>query len=37
MGCGGDYGVYADGRYQLTKTLLEINDWLRVQEKSKIP
>ena len=34
MGCGGDYGVYADGRYQLTQTLLEINDWRVLQEKA---
>jgi len=33
MGGGGDYGVYADGRYQLTRTLLEINDWRVLQEK----
>jgi hypothetical protein len=33
MGCGGDYGVYADGRYQLTRTLLEMNDWRVLQEK----
>jgi hypothetical protein len=25
--------VYADGRYQLTRTLLEINDWRVLQEK----
>jgi hypothetical protein len=33
MGCGGDYGVYADGRYQLTQALLEMNDWRLLQEK----
>ncbi|CAB1081420.1 Hydroxylamine oxidoreductase (Fragment) [Olavius algarvensis Delta 1 endosymbiont] len=33
MGCGGDYGVYADGRYQLTQALLEMNDWRMVREK----
>ena len=33
MGCGGDYGVYADGRYHLTKVLLEINDWRVLQKK----
>ncbi|MEJ2167536.1 MAG: multiheme c-type cytochrome [Desulfobacterales bacterium] len=32
MGCGGDYGVYAGGRYQLTQALLEISDWLRAHE-----
>lgn len=33
MGGGGDYGVYADGRYRLTQALLEINDWRITQEK----
>ena len=33
MGCGGDYGVYAGGRYQLTQTLLELNDWRLLREK----
>ena len=33
MGGGGDYGVYAGGRYQLTQALLEINDWRTVREK----
>ena len=33
MGCGGDYGVYADGRYHLTQALLEINDWRELQER----
>ena len=33
MGCGGDYGVYANGRYQLTQALLEINDWLNLRKK----
>ena len=33
MGGGGDYGVYADGRYQLTQALLEMNDWLNLQQK----
>jgi cytochrome c553 len=33
MGCGGDYGVYADGRYQLTQAMLEMNDWRVLQEK----
>jgi hydroxylamine dehydrogenase len=37
MGCGGDYGVYADGRYHLTQKLLEINDWRRLREKLKTP
>ena len=33
MAGGGDYGVYADGRYQLTQALLEMNDWLNLQQK----
>lgn len=30
MGGGGDYGVYADGRYQLSQALMEMNDWLNL-------
>jgi hydroxylamine dehydrogenase len=33
MGCGGDYSVFAGGRYQLSKTLLELNDWLELRKK----
>jgi hypothetical protein len=33
MGCGGDFGVYANGRYQLTQALLELNDWLNLRKK----
>ena len=33
MGGGGDYGVYADGRYQLTQALQEMNDWLNLHQK----
>ena len=36
MGGGGDYGVYADGRYHLTQALLEINDWRMLQEKAAV-
>jgi len=36
MGGGGDYGVYADGRYQLTQALLEMNDWLNLHQKLKV-
>jgi len=25
--------VYADGRYQLAQTLLEMNDWLNLHQK----
>jgi len=37
MGGGGDYGVYADGRYQLTQALLEMNDWLNLHRKFSSP
>jgi len=33
MGGGGDYGVFANGRYQLSKTLQELNDWLVLHKK----
>jgi hypothetical protein len=33
MAGGGDYGVFAGGRYQLSQTLLELNDWLKLQKK----
>jgi len=33
MGGGGDYGVYAGGRYQLTQALLELNEWLNLRKK----
>ena len=33
MGGGGDYGVYADGRYQLIQAVQEMNDWLNLQQK----
>jgi cytochrome c553 len=36
MGGGGDYGVYAGGRYQLSQALLEINDWLNLRKKMDI-
>jgi len=29
MGGGGDYGVFADGRYQMTQRLFELEDWYR--------
>jgi hydroxylamine dehydrogenase len=28
MAGGGDYGVFADGRYQLTQTVAELQEWL---------
>jgi hypothetical protein len=33
MGGGGDYAVYAGGRYQLSKTLLELSDWLALRKQ----
>jgi hypothetical protein len=33
MGGGGDYTVYAGGRYQLSKTLLELSDWLALRKQ----
>ena len=33
MAGGGDYGVFAGGRYQLSQTILELNDWLELQNK----
>jgi cytochrome c553 len=28
MGCGGDYGVFAEGRYELNKAVMDLHDWL---------
>ena len=33
MGGGGDYGVYADGRYQLSQAILELHDWFELRKK----
>lgn len=33
MAGGGDYGVFEDGRYHLTKTIMDMQDWLQTQEK----
>jgi hydroxylamine dehydrogenase len=33
MGCGGDYGVFADGRYQLNKAIVELHDWLELRKQ----
>jgi hydroxylamine dehydrogenase len=35
MGGGGDYGVFAGGRYQLTKSVQELSDWLELRLKQK--
>jgi len=28
MGGGGDYGVFADGRYQMSQNLIQLEDWM---------
>jgi hypothetical protein len=33
MAGGGDYGVFADGRYQLSQTIFELDDWHRQASK----
>jgi hypothetical protein len=33
MGCGGDYGVFAQGRYDLSKTFMEMSDWLKTGKR----
>lgn len=33
MGCGGDYGVFAEGRYRLSETLMEMSDWLKLRKR----
>ena len=35
MGGGGDYGVFAEGRYHLTKSVQELYDWLQSRLKEK--
>jgi hydroxylamine dehydrogenase len=40
MGFGGDYGVFADGRYQMNKSIMDLHDWLELRKKfppSKTP
>lgn len=39
MAGGGDYGVFADGRYQTTEQLYRLNDYLKLREslENKIP
>jgi hypothetical protein len=32
MAGGGDYGVFADGRYPLVNTILDMQNWLNTQE-----
>ena len=33
MAGGGDYGVFEDGRYHLTKSLMEMQDWLQTRNR----
>jgi len=33
MAGGGDYGVFEDGRYHLSKTIMEMHDWLQVRKR----
>jgi hypothetical protein len=33
MGGGGDYGVFADGRYQLSRRIREMSEWLDLRKK----
>jgi len=33
MGGGGDYGVFANGRYQLTNTIYELDSWFKQASK----
>jgi hydroxylamine dehydrogenase len=33
MGCGGDYGVFADGRYELNKAIMDLHDWLELRKQ----
>jgi hypothetical protein len=39
MAGGGDYGVFADGRYQTTEQLYRLNDYLKLHEslENKVP
>ncbi len=34
MGCGGDYGVFANGRYHLARGVCELEDWLDMRRGS---
>lgn len=35
MAGGGDYGVFADGRYQLSQTIIDLDDWFRSRSATK--
>ena len=32
MGCGGDYGVFANGRYEMNKAIAEMQDWFDLRQ-----
>ena len=32
MAGDGDYGVFADGRYHISKAIMELNEWLAQQK-----
>ncbi len=34
MGFGGDYGVFADGRYELNKTIVRLHDYVRQRKRA---
>ncbi|MBT8342915.1 MAG: hydroxylamine oxidase [Desulfatitalea sp.] len=36
MAGGGDYGVFADGRYHLSKCIMEMQDWLAARERHRL-
>ncbi|SDB61490.1 hypothetical protein SAMN05660653_03202 [Desulfonatronum thiosulfatophilum] len=36
MGGGGDYGVFAEGRYHITKAILELNEWLAKNKEAAV-
>ena len=37
MAGGGDFGVFADGRYRLAQRVAELGDWLRLHPPAKNP
>jgi hypothetical protein len=37
MGCGGDYGVFANGRYEMNKAIAEMQDWLELRQALRRP
>lgn len=37
MGCGGDYGVFADGRYELNRAIAELDEWLALRRRLGAP